>query len=216
MNTVKTLLSAALISASLVSTPLLANPTPEILSNYNLAAEGDEAMVDTVYGQLNQLIDQQGAKPLTLVYLGSTQTMQGRDAFLPWNKMKFTEQGLATIAKGIGLIDTLPESIDQQQRIQGIPEAYLAQALAATTYTSLPDMFNHFERGYDMFLTLLAQPQFEQQPFAATSWIYRYAIEAALRAEDLPQAKQWLTTMEKLDVKDKQTQAMQQLMGNQS
>ncbi|MDA0147341.1 hypothetical protein [Vibrio sp. LaRot3] len=216
MNTVKTLLSAALISASLVSTPLLANPTPEILSNYNLAAEGDEAMVDTVYGQLNQLIDQQGAKPLTLVYLGSTQTMQGRDAFLPWNKMKFTEQGLATIAKGIGLIDTLPESIDQQQRIQGIPEAYLAQALAATTYTSLPDMFNHFERGYDMFLTLLAQPQFEQQPFAATSWIYRYAIEAALRAEDLPQAKQWLTTMEKLDVKDKQTQAMQQLMSNQS
>ncbi|WP_260258687.1 hypothetical protein [Vibrio intestinalis] len=216
MNTVKTLLSAALISASLVSTPLLANPTPEVLSNYNLAAEGDETMVDTVYGQLNQLIDQQGAKPLTLVYLGSTQTMQGRDAFLPWNKMKFTEQGLATIAKGLGLIDTLPESIDQQQRVQGIPESYLAQAMAAATYTSLPDLFNHFDRGYDMFLTLLAQPQFEQQPFSATSWIYRYAIEAALRAQDLPQAKQWLTTMEKLDAQDKQTQAMQQLISDQS
>ena len=216
MNTVKTLLSAALISASHVSTPLLANPTPEILSNYNLAAEGDETMVDTVYGQLNQLMEQQGAKPLTLVYLGSTQTMQGRDAFLPWNKMKFTEQGLATIAKGLGLIDTLPESLEQQQRVQGIPESYLAQAMAATTYTSLPDLFNHFDRGYDMFLTLLAQPQFEQQPFAATSWIYRYAIEAALRAQDLAQAKQWLTTMEKLDAQDKQTQAMQQLISDQS
>ena len=117
MKTPKTLLLTAALAATLGSANLYANPSSDILANYNLAAGGDEALVDTVYGQLNRLLEKQGAKPLTMVYLGSTQTLQGRDAFLPWNKMKFTEQGLATIAKGIGLLNTLPKDISQQERI---------------------------------------------------------------------------------------------------
>lgn len=215
MKTPKTLLLTAALAASLCSVNLYANPTTEILANYNLAAEGNEAIVDTVYDQLNLLLEEQGAKPLTLVFLGSTQTLQGRDAFLPWNKMKLTEQGLATIAKGVSLIDSLPEDIVQQQRIQGLPEAHLALAMAAITYTSLPDMFNHFERGYDLYLNLLNDPSFGQQPFAASSWVYSSGIAAALRADDLSQAQAWLSTMQKLDASSVQTHAAENMIAEQ-
>ncbi len=40
-------------------------------------------MVDSVHDELSVLLEQQGATPLTLVYLGCTQTLQGRDAFMP-------------------------------------------------------------------------------------------------------------------------------------
>lgn len=213
MKSVITLLTGAIISAT-TSFNLYANPTPEILANYNQAAEGNEALVETVYDQLNALIKEQGAKPLSLVYLGSTQTLQGRDAFMPWNKMKYTEQGLATIAKAVALIDSLPQDINQQQRIQGLPEAYLTQAMAAVTYTSLPDFFNHFERGYDLYLQLLNDPRFAQQPFAATAWVYHTGIAAALQSEDLTQAKEWLSVMAHADSTHPQTQAAQALIAH--
>lgn len=208
------LLSTALLT-SVISPAALANPDQSLINQYNLAAAGESGLVDNVFGQLNALIEREGAKPLSLVYLGSTQTLQGRDAFLPWNKMKFTEEGLATINKGLGMLHTLPPSLSEQQRIQGLPEGYLARAIAATTYTSLPDMFNHFDRGYELYLELFSEPEFHSQPFAATSWIYRYAIQAALRAEDLPQAKAWLSVMENLDRDNLDTRSAQAQVNSQ-
>ena len=39
----------------------------------------------------------------------------------------------------------------------GLPEYYLSRAMAATTFTQLPGMFNHFEPGYELYLQLLAE-----------------------------------------------------------
>lgn len=189
-------LSSIVITAT---NPALANPTPEMLALYNQAVSGDESKVDEAYQLLNDNLTQQGATPLNLVYLGSTQALQGRDAFLPWNKMKLTEKGLATIDKALNLLGNLNTPLAQQDNVQGLPEAYLTQAMAAVTYSQLPDLFNHFERGYDLFIGLLSEPQFEQQHFAATAWIYRYAIQASLRANDLEQATKWLQIMESKD-----------------
>ncbi len=216
MKTPNLLLISAILATSMFGAKVYANPTPDILANYSQAADGDEDMVELVHEQLSALIKQQGAKPLSMVYLGSTQTLQGRDAFLPWNKMKFTEKGLATIDKGIGLIDTLPKNVNQQIRIQGLPEAFLAQAMAAVTYTSLPDMFNHFERGYDLYLNLISDPAFKKQPFVSSAWIYHTGIAAAIKADDQPQAKAWLVIMENLDASNPLTQAAKNLIENQS
>lgn len=186
--------------AVLVSTIFTVNawaaPSDALIAQYNQAAEGNEDAVEVVYQTLEQAIAKEGADPLSLVYLGSTETMKGRDAFMPWNKMKYTEQGLATIAKGLDLLQSNSTPIQEQQIRQGLPESILAQAIAASTFTSLPDMFNHFERGYDLFLDLLADKQFQQQNYEAISWVYLYAIQAALRAEDPQQAQEWLKQMQ--------------------
>ncbi len=170
-------------------------PTDAVITQYNQAAQGDEDKVELVYEQLQNQVEQQGADALNLVYLGSTQTLMGRDAWMPWNKMKYTEQGLATIAKGLDLLSNSDTPIENQLNRQGLPESILAKAVAASTFTSLPDMFNHFERGYDLYLDLLADINFRSQHYDATSWIYIYAIKASLRADDKNQAKQWLQEM---------------------
>jgi hypothetical protein len=200
---------------ALGSNLVFANPSERTLDQFNRAAEGDSGLVETVYSELSELIENQGATPLTLVYQGSTETLQGRDAFMPWNKMTFTERGLATIQKGLDLMANQPIPVHEQQRLQGLPEYHLAIAMAAVTFTALPDMFNHFERGYDLYLTLLDDPSFNQQPFPATAWIYRYAIEAALRADDIAQAKAWLAEMERLGSQNLETQTAKALVAKQ-
>lgn len=197
-------LSTAIAAGLLSISSVHAAPSEALIEQYNQAAMGDEDQVELVIEKLKSQMDNQGADALSMVYLGSTQTMMGRDAYMPWNKMKYTEQGLATIAKGLSLISEGSPVNDQEVR-QGLPESHLATAIAASTYTSLPDMFNHFERGYDLFLDLLADPEFQQQPFPASSWVYFHAIEAAIRAEDLKQANQWLEVMKRNDDTDPMT-----------
>ncbi len=202
MKTLTHTLANGLASGMLAFSLLAAAPTafsapsPALISQYNQAAAGDEELVEKVVTDLTALIDSEGAQPLSLVYLGSGQTLQGRDAFWPWNQMKLVEKGLATIDKGLNLMATQKTTVEQQTVIMGLPEHYLARAIAAATYSQLPDMFNHFERGYDLYLGLLEEPYIQQAPFEATSWIYVYAVEAAVRAEDLNQAKVWLAVME--------------------
>ena len=180
----------------MVMQPACANPTPEMIQLYYQAADGDESKTEEAYNAFTALTEKEGAKPLTLVYQGSAETLLGRDAWMPWNKMKYVEQGLAKISKGLNLISVNNIPLAEQERIMGLPEYYLSRALAATTFTQLPDMFNHFEPGYELYLQLLAEPEFTQQPFAASAWVYRYAIEAAVRAEDKQQAQKWITLME--------------------
>ncbi|KDN26426.1 hypothetical protein VFDL14_11085 [Vibrio fortis] len=197
---------------SIVPTLTFANPTPEALSMYNQAAQGDEEMVEAAHDALKSILDKEGATPLTLVYLGSTETLQGRDAFLPWNKMKYVEKGLATIDKSLTLLNSIEQPVAEQARVQGLPEAYLTRAMAATTYTSLPDMFNHFDRGYDLYLDLLSEDEFLHQNFAATAWIYRYAIIASIRAQDFAQAQSWLAVMEEKDSSNIETMTAKALV----
>lgn len=198
--------------ASIAPTMALANPSSDVLDIYNQAAQGNEELVEVAYERLNDTLQQDGATPLTLVYLGSTETLMGRDAFLPWNKMKYVEKGLSTIDKSLVLLKDEDQPIHEQPRVQGLPDSYLTRAMAAVTYTSLPDMFNHFDRGYDLFLSLLAEDEFQQQHFSATSWIYRYAITASIRAEDLTQAKAWLKHMEMADADNIETMTAKALI----
>nr|WP_262359088.1 hypothetical protein [Vibrio mimicus] len=181
-----------------------------MIQRYNQAAQGDTQLVEPLYTELENLIEQEGATALSLVYLGSTRTLMGRDAFLPWKKMRFSEEGLATIEKGLSLLNR--DASSPEARLNGLPTRMLTVAIAAATYTSMPDMFNHFERGYALYLTLLSEPDFQAQPFAATAWIYHLAIVAALRAEDKEQARLWVEKMQQADANHPETQQAQALL----
>jgi hypothetical protein len=170
-------------------------PAP-LIEQYQLAAGGDTTLVEPVYKQFELLLEQHPNEPLVWVYFGSARTLKGRDTWLPWRKLSHTEQGLDDIQRGMGKLADQPLQLAQQQRVQGLPEYHLATALAATNFTSVPDFFNRFERGYDLFLQLLDDDEFLKQNFAASAWVYERAIMAALRSEDMSQAKLWLAIMQ--------------------
>ncbi len=64
-------------------------------------------------------------------------------------------------------------------------QIYLTRAMAVRIYTSLPDMFNHFDRGYDLFLSLPAKMNFNNstslQPhgFIATQLRHRFVLKTS-------------------------------------
>ncbi|RBM40499.1 hypothetical protein [Vibrio tarriae] len=210
MNTRTSLSLTAYIAVllfSLFAGSVFALPSEAMIQRYNQAAQGDEKLVEPLYADLEKLVAQEGATALSLVYLGSTRTLMGRDAFLPWKKMRYSEEGLATIEKGLSLLSA--NTSNSEEIRNGLPVQMLAMAVAAATYTAMPDMFNHFERGYDLYLNLLTDPQFQAQPFAATAWIYRLAIVAALRANDEAQARLWLEAMQQADAQHPDTQQAQ-------
>ncbi|MDP6968667.1 MAG: hypothetical protein QGG88_06085 [Gammaproteobacteria bacterium] len=178
-----------------------------LIAQYQQAASGDKQLVEPVYKQFKQLLEQQNNKPLMWVYFGSTGTLRGRDAWMPWNRFSYTEQGLDNIQRGINKLHEQPLSVTQQKLIQGIPEYYLAKALAATTFTSVPKFFNRFERGYDLFIDLLSNTEFLALEFNASAWIYERAVVAALKADSVPQARLWLAIMLKRQVDHPLTQA---------
>lgn len=197
-NTIKHLITVTFLTATL-SFSAQAAINEQDIHIYNQAAAGNEEHVEPAYQAFSQLIEQEGATSISLVYLGSTETLKGRDAWMPWTKMNHVEKGLANINKGLTLLASETTPLAQQPVLTGLKESYLTRALAASTYSQLPDMFNHFERGYELFLSLLAEPEFTTQPFQASAWVYDYAIQAAIRAEDLSQASKWLTVMQTHD-----------------
>lgn len=190
--------SCSLCFGLLVSTQVLALPSEASIALYNQAAQGDKAQVELAISKLQQEVSEHGADALTLAYLGSAQALMGRDAWMPWNKMKYTERGLATLDKGLSLLSE-SQNVAEQPRRQGLPVNQLATAVAAATFTALPDLFNRFERGYDLYLSLLADDVFRKQSFQATAWIYLRAVKAALRANDDAQAQSWLAQMSSRD-----------------
>lgn len=176
-----------------------ANPTSSTISLYRQAAQGNTNAVDVVYDRLTQRLKEHGPTPLTLIYLGSTETLQGRDAWMPWTKLRHTEHGLARMNKALDLLNQQGTPVTQQIQIHGLYESHLVKAVAGKTFTSVPGSFNHFERGYELYLDLLADAAFQQSPFEATAWVYLYAIQSALFIDDNEQANQWLASMKQRD-----------------
>jgi hypothetical protein len=103
----------------LVCTQAFALPSESTIALYKQAANGDSDKVEQVMKKLQQTIDQQGVDALSLVYLGSSQTLMGRDAWMPWKKPNDVEQGLATIEKGLAMPDTRSSNAFESQRRQG-------------------------------------------------------------------------------------------------
>ncbi|UXI03762.1 hypothetical protein [Photobacterium sp. TY1-4] len=186
-----------------------------MIEQYNQVALGQADNIDDVHTQFEQLITEQGASPIALIYLGSTQTLKAGETWLPWKAMRLVEEGVAKIEKGLSLQAASLVPLTQQRVLSGIPESFLAQAIAASTLTSLPEMFHQFEPGFELYLSLLALPEFEQAPYEATAWIYHRAVEAAIRAGDRVQANQWLAVMRAHNSEHPLTQQTQALIEQQ-
>ena len=104
-----------------------------------MRALAGEASPDPAVAAYAALAPDETAAPLVLAYLGSAQTLQGRDAWLPWNKMRVTESGLAKIDKALRMLDARHETA----RLRGNPVAAQTRLIAAATFLAVPDFIFH-------------------------------------------------------------------------
>ncbi|MDO6687949.1 MULTISPECIES: hypothetical protein [unclassified Agarivorans] len=178
------------------------------LASYYQAAQGDYSQLDQLYKELQKAHQQQPTDPWTLFYLGGTETFKGDDAWLPWTKMSYTEDGLARIDKALNMITEQ----QWQQQYRYLPQAIYMQATAAVTFTKVPDFFNYQQQGMSLFKQVLNDSRFLQSPAQATSWVFSYAIEAALDAEQPELAEQWFSQLKQRGLNDEFGKNAEQLM----
>ncbi len=85
--------------------------------------------------------------PAVQVYFGGMETLKARNAWMPWTKMKWVEQGLDRIDRALSLL--APEH--QQQFLIATPVALDTQITAASTFIAVPSFLHRLQDGKDLF-----------------------------------------------------------------
>lgn len=118
--------------------------------------------------------------PLCAAYLGAAQAMQGRDAWMPWNKMRATERGLATLDKALRRLDAAHD----KEIFRGTPLFVEIRLVAASTFLALPALFNRFDAGKQILREAFASPAYAAASGEIKARLHWQAAIAARRDKD--------------------------------
>lgn len=145
------------------------------------AREGDSKSVDIALDAFSKLSSESPANPMLRAYQGSVEAMQGREALLPWKKMKYTENGLATLDKALQQL--APEH--ERELVRGVPVMLETRYVAASTFLALPSMFNRGPAGHQQLQALIANPLLLKAPDGFRKAVVDLAVKTA-QSEKLP------------------------------
>lgn len=148
--------------------------------------------------QWQSIVDANPEDPFALVMLGSSHTLMGRDAWMPWSKLRHTENGLDEMAMAQRLLTHEHRDL----YFQGMSITHHVQTMAAITFTQVPDFFGRHEEGFYLFQDVLSDTQFLALPAEAKTFAFYYAISAARQIDQTNQAEAWLDQMLALNVED--------------
>ncbi len=124
------------------------------------AVAGDGGAVKTASEQFKQLHDGEPDHVLLRAFWGTCLTLQGREAYMPWNKMRFVEDGLSQIDKALGQLT--PEK--DAELLGGISVGMETRLVAASTFLKLPDLFRRFDAGKRVVEEAFRNPAFAALP----------------------------------------------------
>lgn len=109
------------------------------LGQFNRARQGDADQLDAAIAAFQAVPGNPALQPLYSAYLGSAHTLKAKAAWLPWKKMKFSEQGLDHIDQALASLR--PEH--DRLLVQGTPASLATRMVAAATFVALPDGIFH-------------------------------------------------------------------------
>lgn len=177
----KTILRSAVfaiaLSSSFVVAPSFAYDTTvwqAAQADFQRANAGELGAAADAAEKFSKLLASEPTNPLLLAYLGSAQSLQGRDAWAPWKKMKFVEAGLADIDRALALLK--PEHA--QAPAGGVSVASEVKLTAASTFLGLPGFFNRADAGAKLANELAAQPGFATMPERYRSAVLKLTAKA--------------------------------------
>jgi hypothetical protein len=124
--------------------------------------------------------------PLYLAYLGAAQSMQGRDAWMPWTKMKATERGLAGIDKALRQL----EPRHDVEMVRDTPVALVVRLIAVKTFLIVPETFFHRnDRARALLKEAFAYPGFKTASGEVRAGFHQQAAIAAGRAGNIAEER---------------------------
>ena len=138
---------------------------------HQMGGQGDEDAVEEAQKMFESVLAIQKDNAEALVYLGSTLTMRGRDAMMPWTKLDFVEKGCDKMDKAVllapndisirmtrgmnninlpGFFNRLPYTIEDLSYIRDFPGfPHLPQAMQQRVLYNLGVAFKRSEKFED-------------------------------------------------------------------
>ena len=139
------------------------------------ARDGENGRIEPAIAAFETLARAEPAQPLYAAYLGSAISLKARDAWMPWSKMKYSEEGLDHIDRALG---TLKPDHDRQL-MRGVPVSLETRFVAASTFIKLPDgIFHRRAAGQKLLDELQRNPALAAAPEPFRSAVQKTAAEA--------------------------------------
>jgi hypothetical protein len=180
-STLPRALAAAVFTLVLATSPVTGHAAPDAqfrpaFQLFNQASAGDKGAVDAAADAFDALLQAEPASPVLMAYSGASIAMKARTTVMPWKKIGFAEDGLATLDKALALLTPAHDAIGQH----GTPASLETRFVAASTFLAVPDFMHRGARGSALLAEVLASPLFAQSPlpFQAAVWM-RAGTQAA-------------------------------------
>ncbi|HEY8069675.1 MAG TPA: hypothetical protein VIF38_12400 [Burkholderiales bacterium] len=151
-------------------------PFTEAQQVFMRAQQGQEKDVEPAIAAFEALARAEPRNPAYAAYLGSATTLKGRDALMPWNRVKYVEEGLDRLD---GALAGLKPEHDKEL-LRGVPVSMEARLVAANTFMRLPDgIFHRRAQGKKLVADLLKDPTLAAAPASFRAAVDKAAAEAA-------------------------------------
>lgn len=159
-------LATALVAALLagLQQPAEARPPQEQLSQATRTLEramnGDDSAIGTAADLFADLLAKNPSDPLVMSYAGASTALRANATWMPWRKMSFAEDGLALIDKSLAMLTAAHDAPVPG----GVPVGLETRFVAASTFLSLPGMFNRRTRGERLLGEVVNSPLLAATP----------------------------------------------------
>lgn len=163
------------------------------------ASQGKGESGDSAIEAFSKLGAAQPGHPIFLAYEGAGYTLKGRDASMPWDKMKYAEKGADMLDKALLLLTPAHD----EALFNGTPESLEVRLLAANTLISLPDFMNRRSQGKRALEAALASPALAQASDQFHANLYAAAARLAAKEQ---RGKDEISWLQKITALPKTTQ----------
>jgi len=120
-----------------------------------------EKSAEASVGYFQQALKRDPKSPVLKAYLGASHTLEGRDAWMPWNKIDLTEKGLVIIDQALKSVSSLPGQKKAGGTLINL-ETYL---VAANTFLGIPDdVFHRSKKGKRLLNKIIKHKNYSAMP----------------------------------------------------
>lgn len=184
-NTLKAIIFSGLTLAC-ISTALASEIPEHVMKAYQLGMQGDEEQNLRAFNALTE-INKSSPNPVVLAMLGSAETTRAKYTNRPWQKMQFSERGIAKLTEAVKQAESLSYPLQARVNIT-----------AGCTFAQVPKMMNRAEHGRYLLDEIIEQKDsFTSLNSELQASAYRCASFAAEKLSDYEDAKRLMLLAEK-------------------
>lgn len=189
----RTRLVGSLLILSLLGSTFAASVAPlaAAYQEFAQARTGDLAAIERAANAFDTLLKAEPTNPLLMAYAGASTSLRATTTWLPWQKMRFVEDGLAQLDKALALLSPAHNTALPQQ----VPAALEVRYVAASTFLAVPGFMNRGARGKKLLTEVADSPLLATVPVTFRGDVWLRAADQAIKDDLKQDARKYLSAL---------------------